>query len=85
VGTYLMECYEPGDAVATALTGDRLIRGREHVRVLWGVFAPDDELSLWLVDAPSRDELTRALADAGIHGHLQEAVPLVPRSTEGEA
>jgi hypothetical protein len=75
VSEFLLECYAPRGGRPATLTGPVAAR-MTGVRVRWAVLAPDDELTLWVLEAASRSVLESEMARLGVEGHLQDAVPL---------
>lgn len=76
MANYLIETYAPrrdDRAMLMRSTASQIAAGAVSVTVRWAAFAPEDELCIWVLSAPSRDALDRELARVGIEGHIQLA------------
>jgi hypothetical protein len=72
---YLIEAYRSGPPTRSHDVGQIEAAARSWgVRLIARLAVPADEIEFWLFDAASRDDLTTALAAAGIGGNRISSV-----------
>lgn len=72
---YLIEAYRSGPPTRSQDVGQIEATARSRgVRLIGRLAVPADEIEFWLFDAASREDLTTALAAAGIGGNRISSV-----------